>query len=209
MSPRVLLADDHIIFAEALTHVLCQKYEVIETVRDGKALLLSARKHKPDVIVTDITMPLMNGLDCVRSLRKDPYTPKFIFLTMHADSDLARECFNSGGSAFVTKESCYDELLVAIEAVLDNHTYVSPSIAAGLIDGLRDPSSEDDMEPLTLRQREILQLFAEGKTMKEIATLTDLSTRTVEWHKYRMMKMLHVRHSSELVQHALRLKLVA
>jgi len=210
MKPRILVADDHALFAEALTRVLNEKYQVVEVVRDGKALQVSARLNRPDIIITDITMPLMNGLDCVRSLRKDSYVPKIIFLTMHVDSELARECFNSGGSAFVTKESCYDEIVVAIEAVLANHTYVTPGIAAGLIDGLRDPATTDQQqESLTLRQREILQLFAEGKTMKEIATITTLSTRTVEWHKYRMMKLLRVRHSSELVQHALKLKLVA
>ena len=128
---------------------------------------------------------------------------------MHADADLARECFNCGGSAFVNKESGYDELTVAIDAVLENHLYLSPTIAAGMIDILRDPAGASaEFEQLTHRQREILQLFAEGKTMKEIASVTNLSTRTVEWHKYKMMRLLRVRRSAELIQHAVRMKLV-
>jgi len=206
MTIRVLLADDHVLFAQALTQRLAQRYEVIDVAGDGRALLSSARKHKPDVIVADITMPLMSGLESIRSLRKDSYTPKIVFLTMHADVNLARECFNCGGSAFVTKERSFDELIVAIDAVMANHQYVSPNVA-GLADLLREPGRISP-ESLTARQLEILQLFAEGKTMKEIASITNLSTRTVEWHKYRMMRMLRVRRSAELVQQAMRMKLV-
>jgi NarL family two-component system response regulator LiaR len=210
MTTRVLLADDHVLLAQALTHVLSQRYEIVDTVGDGRALQAAARKHKPDVIVTDITMPLMNGLESVRSLRKDSYVPKIVFLTMHADTELARECFNCGAAAFVTKECGFDELIVAIETVMANRQYLSPRIAAGLVDILREEhvTSTADFDPLTSRQREILQLFAEGKTMKEIASVTNLSTRTVEWHKYRIMRLLHVQRSAELVQHAVRMKLV-
>jgi DNA-binding NarL/FixJ family response regulator len=206
MTTRVLLADDHVLFAQALTQRLAQRYEVIDIAGDGRALLSSARKYKPDVIVADITMPHMSGLESIRSLRKDSYTPKIVFLTMHADINLARECFNCGGSAFVTKERSYDELIVAIDAVMANQQYVSPNVA-GLADLLREPGHVSS-ESLTARQLEILQLFAEGKTMKEIASITNLSTRTVEWHKYRMMRMLQVRRSAELVQEAMRMKLV-
>jgi len=209
MRARVLLADDHQLFTQALTPLLAARYDVVDVVTDGRALQVSARKHRPDVIVTDITMPLMTGLDAVRSLCKDGYTPKIIFLTMHADVALARECFSSGGSAFVSKDSTYDELTVAIDAVMSNQLFLSPTIAGGMVEVLRDPASARTEQPqLTLRQREILQLFAEGKTMKEIATITNLSTRTVEWHKYRMMRMLKVRRSAELFQYALRMKLV-
>src|SRR5262245_54724899 len=113
MRTRVLLADDHHLFAQALSSLLADRYEIVDVVADGKALQTSARQHKPDVIVTDITMPLMTGLDAVRSLCKDSCPPKIIFLTMHADAALARECFNSGGSAFVSKASTWDELTVA------------------------------------------------------------------------------------------------
>jgi len=209
MTTRVVLADDHVLFAQTLAELLRPRYEVIDTVADGRALLASARQHRPDVVVVDVTMPLMSGLDSVRLLRKDTYAPKVVFLTMHADSELARECFTSGGSGFVTKESSYDELTLAIDTVMANHQYLSPSLSSGLINVLRDPAgTESEFETLTARQREILQLFAEGKTMKEIASLTGLSTRTVEWHKYRMMRVLNVRRSAELVQHAVRMKLV-
>jgi DNA-binding NarL/FixJ family response regulator len=209
MPIRVLLAEDHTLFAQALKLLLEPRCEILEIVSDGKALQTAARKHKPDVIVADITMPSMSGLDGVRALGKDASPAKVIFLTMHGDSELARECFSSGASAFVTKESSHDDLLVAIDTVMANHTYISPTVAAELIDPEKPASpSKAGFEPLTMRQREILQLFAEGKTMKEIATMTNLSTRTVEWHKYRMMKMLNIRRSSQLIQHAVRMKLV-
>jgi DNA-binding NarL/FixJ family response regulator len=208
MTTRVLLADDHLLFAQAIADLLAGRYEVVGIVGDGRALQAAARTHKPDVIVTDVTMPHMSGLDGVRSLRKDPYVPKIVFLTMHADVELARECFHCGGSAFVTKESAFDELTAAIDAVVANQQYLSPDIAAGLIDASKEPPENADLDQLTSRQREILQLFAEGKTMKEIASVTNLSTRTVEWHKYRMMRLLRVRRSAELVQHAVRMKLV-
>jgi len=206
---RVLLADDHPLFAQAIARLLAQHYEVVDVVADGRALQTSARTHKPDVIVADITMPLLSGLESVRSLGKDPYMPKVVFLTMHADAGMARECFNCGGSAFVTKESSFDELTVAIEAVISNRQYLSSGVAADLADvlnGSAAPSQES--EQLTSRQREILQLFAEGKTMKEIASVTNLSTRTVEWHKHRIMRMLNVRRSAELIQCAVKMKLV-
>jgi len=208
MTTRVLLADDHLLFAQAMAELLAGRYEVVGIVGDGKALQAAARTQKPDVIVTDVTMPHMSGLDSVRSLRKDPHVPRIVFLTMHADVELARECFNCGGSAFVTKESAFDELTIAIDAVVANQQYLSPDIAAGLIEASKQPAANPDLDQLTSRQREILQLFAEGKTMKEIASVTNLSTRTVEWHKYRMMRMLGVRRSAELVQHAVRMKLV-
>src|SRR4051812_48439294 len=165
MTIRVLIADDHALFAHALAERIAQQYEVVDIVGDGKALLDSARKHRPDVIVADITMPHMSGLESVRLLLKDVYQPKIIFVTMHADVELARECFNCGASAFVSKESGYDELMIAIDTVIANHPYVSPRIA-GLADVFKHPAALDKTF-LTARQREILQLFGEGKTMKE------------------------------------------
>jgi DNA-binding NarL/FixJ family response regulator len=209
MTTRVLLADDHVLFAQAVAQLLARRYEVVDIVGDGRMLQTSARSHKPDVIVADITMPKMSGLDGIRSLRNDSYVPKIVFLTMHSDTELARECFNSCGSAFVTKDSAFDELTAAIDAVMANRQYVSPRVAAGLIKVSKEALvNSGDSGQLSSRQREILQLFGEGKTMKEIASMTNLSTRTVEWHKYRMMKMLDVRTSAELVQHAVRMKLV-
>ncbi len=209
MAIRLVLADDHVLFSQALKRVLEPHFEVLEMVGDGKALQVAARKHKPDVIVTDITMPLMSGLDSMKSLRNDVFVPKIIFLTMHGDSELARECLSIGGAGFVTKESSFDELTVAINAVMSNHNYISPKVAAELLAPATETSSETPhFEPLSARQREILQLLAEGRTMKEIARATELSTRTIEWHKYKMMKLLKVRRSSQLIPHAVRMKLV-
>src|SRR5262245_45160100 len=208
MRTRVLLADDHQLFVQALMRILSERCEVIDVVGDGKALQITARKHRPDVIVTDITMPLMTGLDAARSLSEDDFRPKIVFLTMHADVEVARECFNSGASAFVNKQSTYDELMVAIDAVMADRLYLSPNIAGGVVEALREPAANSTRQNLTARQREILQLFAEGKTMKEIATATNLSTRTVEWHKYRIMHTLNVRRNAELIQEAVRMKLV-
>jgi DNA-binding NarL/FixJ family response regulator len=208
MTTRVLLADDHALFVHALAQLLPSRFEVVDIVGDGRALQAAARKHKPDVIVTDITMPVMSGLESIRSLRNDPYVPKAVFLTMHADAELARECFTCGG-AFLTKVCSSDELIQAIDSVMANQFYLSSDIAAGLMDVLKEPTaSGPEFEQLTARQREILQLVGEGKTMKEIASLTNLSTRTVEWHKYRMMRILGLRRNAELVQHAVRMKLV-
>src|SRR5215471_9417434 len=209
MPIRIVLADDHSLFAQAVAQLLGQRYTVVDIVADGRALQTSVRTHQPDVIVTDVTMPLMSGLESIRLLRRDNQMPKVVFLTMHADKELARECFNCGGSAFVTKESTFDELILAIDTVMANQLYLSPNIATGLMDVLKEPESSGlGCDQLTCRQREILQLFAEGKTMKEIASVTNLSTRTVEWHKYRMMRILRIRRSAELVQHAVRMKLV-
>ena len=208
MPIRLILADDHILFAQALKRALEPRYQVLEIVGDGKAMQLSVRKHRPDVVITDITMPQMSGLDSARMLRRELHPPKFIFLTMHADPELARNCLSTGGSAFVLKESGYDELPAAIEAVMANHNYVSPKIAAELLAPGQENNATEAVRQLTTRQREILQLLAEGQTMKEIARVMDLSTRTIEWHKYKMMKVLSVSRTSQLIQHAVRLRLV-
>ena len=205
---RLLLADDHVVFVEALARLLRSQYEV-DIVNDGRALCESVRKQEPDVIVTDITMPLMNGLDAIRSLRGSIRAAKVVFLTMHTDLTLVRECFQCGASAFVIKQCGYDELVRALEAVLQNSTFVSSAIADEFVAFLSAPEKGDSKyEQLTLRQREILQLFAEGKTTKDIGTLMNVSTRTVEWHKYRMMRILGLERSAELVQFAAKMKLV-
>jgi len=209
MTTRVLLADDHSLFAQAVASMLRERYEIVDIVSDGRALQAALRQHKPDVAIVDITMPLMSGLDSIRTLGKDHWRPKIIFLTMHADPELARECFKCGCSGFVTKDLSCTELMLAIDSVMANEVYVPSNIAAGLVDIFR-PTDRVSLERagLTGRQREILQLLAEGKTMKEIATVTNLSTRTVEWHKYRMMQILRVRRNAELIRHAVQMKLV-
>jgi DNA-binding NarL/FixJ family response regulator len=210
MGERLLLADDHAVFVEALAKLLRSRYEVVEVVSDGRALCEAARRHEPDVIITDITMPLMNGLDAVRALRSEVKTAKVVFLTMHAELSLVRECFQSGASAFLVKHCAYDELCLALDAVFKGETYVSSAIANEFVAfSNTSATTSSKYEQLSLRQREILQLFAEGKTTKDIAAIVNLSTRTVEWHKYRMMRMLGLQRSAELVQFAARMKLVS
>ena len=207
--PRVLLADDHAVFADALGKLLGSRYDVVGVVNNGRTLQEACRRLHPDVIVTDITMPLLNGLEAVRRLLKEAHPPKVVFLSMHADADLARECLKCGGSAFVTKECSYEELTIAIQTALDNHMYLSPAIATDVFALLRHSTNvPSDYDQLTERQREILQLLGEGKRAKEIAAVLNLSTRTVEWHKYRMMRILHVLNSAELLRYAVRLKIV-
>lgn len=208
-SRRVLIADDHALFAEALAKLLSRNYEVVGVAANGRALLDSFRTSLPDVVVTDVTMPLLSGLDCARRLRREPHKAKIIFLTMHVDSELARECFKCGGSAFVVKECAFAELVVAIEAALENRRYVSQGLSAESLDSVVNVTEAgSDYGLLTSRQAEILQLFGEGKTAKEIASIMNLSTRTVEWYKYNMMRLLQVRNSAELLRKAVRLKLV-
>ncbi|HEY2384235.1 MAG TPA: response regulator transcription factor [Terriglobia bacterium] len=206
---RVLLADDHALFAEALAKLLSRNYEVVGVAASGRALLESFRVCLPDVVVTDITMPLLSGLDCARRLRRDPHKAKIVFLTMHVDPDLARECFKCGGSAFVVKECAFEELVVAIEAAMENRRYLSRGLSAEFHENVANAAKMDsDYGLLTSRQEEILQLFAEGKTAKEIASLMNLSTRTIEWYKYNMMRLLRIKNSAELLRKAVRLKLV-
>ena len=204
--PRLLLADDQTMFVQALAELLRSKYELVDIVENGRALVESSLKHKPDVIVTDVTMPLMNGIDAIRRLRKEETPPKVIFLTMHGDPEIVAECVRSGASGFVKKESCYEELVAAIDAVLNNNVYFPPGTSAEVL--ASDAKSAGAVDPLTSRQREILQLLAEGNTAKEIAAMMNVSTRTIEWHKYRMMRVLGVQNSAELVRYAVRSKLV-
>ena len=207
--PKVLLADDHKIVAQGLESLLKDSFNFVGTVSDGRALLEAALRLKPDVIVTDISMPLLNGLDAVRQFRSNGIEAKVVFLTMHADANLAAEAFRAGGSAFLLKQSAGDELILAIREILQGRAYLTPLIAKDMISVLMDARKEQGEESkLTTRQREVLQLIAEGKTMKEVAGLLNISTRTAETHKYEMMQTLGVKTTAELIQHAIRLHLV-
>jgi DNA-binding NarL/FixJ family response regulator len=209
-SIKVLLADDHQILAEGLASLLKDAFELVGTVRDGRALLEAAARLKPDVIVTDISMPLLNGLDAIRQFRHSGIEAKVIVLTMHADAHLAAEAFSAGASGFLLKQSAGDELIAAIREIVQGRAYLTPLIAKDMITVLmeakRDPEGESQ---LTGRQREVLQLIAEGRTMKEIAGILNISARTAETHKYEMMQSLGVRTSAELIQYAIRMRLVS
>ncbi len=211
MKPRLLLADDHEVVVEGLRRILEPHCDLVGAVGDGRALLEAAEKLRPDVIVTDIAMPLLNGLDAVRQLRKRDIRAQIIFLTMHADSDLATEAFRAGASGYVLKSSAGRELITAIEAVLDGRVYLTPSIQQTVLDAFMRAGGEPGKASieLTQRQREVLQLIAEGLTMKEIASTLDISARTVESHKYDLMQKLGLKTTAELIQYAIKRSIIS
>jgi DNA-binding NarL/FixJ family response regulator len=201
----ILLADDHKMFAQGLQSLLEDEFELVGTVENGQALVEAAGKSKPDVIVVDISMPLMNGLDAIRKLKAQGSAAKVIFLTMHADDRLLAEAFRCGGSGYVLKQSAGEELILAIKQVLGGHKYVTPLLAkewaADFTKGV------EGKRTLTPRQREVLRLVIEGCTMKEVASRMGISTRTAESHKYEMMEGLGVDNTAELIQYAIKIGL--
>ena len=207
MRARVLLADDHKMFAEALSKLLSPAYDVVGTASNGRELITFARELNPDVILLDVSMPLLNGMEALRMLRRTAIRGKFIVLTMHMDVSMAAEAFRCGASAFVLKQAAGEELHAAIAAALRGRSYLSSSFPVELVtllaEAVRRPREEGPR--ITRRQREVLQLVAEGKTMKEIATLLSLSTRTVESYKYETMRTLGIHTNAELVQYAIRI----
>jgi len=204
---KVLLADDHAIVAEGLATLLKDHFDLLETVGDGSALIDAARKLRPDVIVTDIAMPVLSGLEALRRLKATRNEAKVIFLTMHADAQLATEAFRAGASGYVLKQSAGEELIAAIEEVLKGRTYLTPLITKNVIAYLTE--STPPTVKLTPRQREVLRLIADGRRMKEIGAILELSTRTVESHKYEMMRALGVQSTAELVRYAIQIGLAA
>jgi DNA-binding NarL/FixJ family response regulator len=208
---RVLLADDHTIVAEGLRSLLEGEFEFVGTVGDGRSLLDAAQKLKPDVIVADISMPLLNGLDAARQLKREGAAAKIIFLTMHTEAQLAAEAFRAGASGYLLKSSAGEELITAIHEVIKGRAYVTPLITKDMLSLLIDTGSQPDQlsVKLTPRQREVLQLVAEGRTMKEVASILNISARTVESHKYEMMEALGVQTNAELVQYAIKIGLVS
>ena len=202
--PRVLLADDHRMLADALTQVLEPRCEVVGVVSDGRALLEAAAKLNPDIVVLDIAMPRLNGLDAGRQLKARMPNVKLIFMTQHEDPYLVGEAFRAGGSAFLLKEAAASELIDALDQVLRGGTYVTPSAAEGQNSiSLRDPKDRDHAPELTSRQREVVQLLAEGRSMKEVADELGISVRTVAGHKYAVMEQLQLKTNSDLVQYAI------
>jgi DNA-binding NarL/FixJ family response regulator len=207
--PKLLLADDHTMFSQGLQRLLEDEFELVGAVGDGHALVEAARRLNPDVIVVDISMPVMNGFDAVRQLSKEGVTAKIIFLTMHADDRLLAEAFRCGGSGYVLKQSAGEELIAAIRQVLEGHKYVTPLIATEWAEDISKRVKGAQKLTLTPRQREVLQLVIEGCTMKEIATRLGISARTAESHKYEMMEGLGVDTTAELIQYAVKLGLTS
>jgi DNA-binding NarL/FixJ family response regulator len=204
--PRILIADDHQILAEGLRSLLDPEFEVVGVVADGRELVAAAKKHRPDVIVADITMPSLNGIDAAVQLRDLGVTAKVVFLTMHRDVAYARRALDAGAAGFVLKHSAATELVTAVREALRGQTYVTPMIAGELLQSYRagDSRADDLAHRLTSRQREVLQLFAEGRSAKEVAAVLKISIRTAEVHKARMLQALGLRTTAELVQYAIR-----
>jgi len=202
---RVLLADDHRMFTEGLRRILEAQFEVVGTVENGRDLIAAAERLRPDAIVADISMPSLNGIDAARRLRKMPRAPKIIFLSMHEDATFATAALRAGASGYVLKRSEPAEIITAIQQAIQNRVYVSSLIAGDLLSKLmesRERPEKVKSEP-TPRQREILQLLAEGKAPKEIAAALNISVRTVEFHKYRIMEITGVRTIADLTRYAI------
>jgi len=208
--PRVLLADDHRLIRDAFSRLLESDCEVVGAVADGRAVLAEAPALRPDIVVLDIAMPLLNGLDTARQLKREMPKVKVIFLTMNEDPDMAAEAFRVGASGYLLKNSAASELLQAIREVSQGRSYITPLATQGLVNTLLH-TSEAATKPveLSVRQREVLQLLAEGHTMKEIARVLKITPRTVAFHKYSMMELLGVKSSAELIQHAIKQRLVS
>jgi DNA-binding NarL/FixJ family response regulator len=201
---RVLLADDHRMLADALRSVLEPHCEVVGVVSNGRALLESAATLQPDIVVLDIAMPHLNGLDAGRQLKRALQSVKLIFMTMHEDPYLVGEAFRAGASAFLLKEAAASELIDAIEKVLKGGSYVTPGAAGGLAEiSLREPKKREHAPEPTPRQREVIQLLAEGRSMKEVAYELKITTRTVAGHKYAVMELLQLKTNADLVQYAI------
>jgi DNA-binding NarL/FixJ family response regulator len=202
--PRLVLADDHQIFAEGLRSLLEPEFEVVSVVADGRALLEAAKKHRPDLIVADITMPSLNGIEATVRLREMDIDARVIFLTMHQDIAYARRALDAGAYGYVLKHAAAAELVAALREAMLGRTYVTPMIAGELLHSYRDEKSPDQAHDLTSRQREVLQLLAEGHSAKEIAAILKISTRTAEFHKARIMDVLGVQSTADLVHYAIR-----
>jgi DNA-binding NarL/FixJ family response regulator len=201
--PKVLLADDHKIVVEGLRRLLEDRFDLVGTVTDGRQLIDAARTLRPDVIVTDMSMPVLGGLDALRRLKAEGVDARVIFLTMHADPRLAAEAIRAGASGFLLKDAAGEELITAIEDVLLGRTYLTSLLTRDVLANLAAAGTGGEID-LTPRQRDVLRLLADGKRMKEIAAILGLSTRTVETHKYEMMQTLGVGSTAELVKYAIK-----
>lgn len=208
---RVLIADDHNLVAELCKTLLEPEFDVIGTVSDGHALLRAALELKPDVVIVDIAMPVLNGLDAGKQLKEAIHAVKLIYLTMNTDPELAVEAFYRGASGYLLKTCAASEMVIAVRDVLRGKTYLSPTLKEEVNYFLRWEWTDivEEANRLTDRQREVLQLLAEGKVMKEIAGILNIAPRTVAFHKYQIMGALGAKSNAELVRYAVRNHLVA
>jgi DNA-binding NarL/FixJ family response regulator len=216
MKPRVLIADDHTLVAEGVEKLLEHEFQLCGRVADGRALVRAVEKDKPDVALVDIALPLLNGLDACRQIRKTSPEVKLLILTMHSEQYFVTEAFRAGVSGYVLKQSVAEELVFAIKEVMKGRLYVSPSVAENLVEQALNPGDvkpsgglQAGSDKLSSRQREVLQLIAEGQSTKEIASTLNVSIKTIEFHKTRIMKLLGVHSTAELTKHAISIGLIA
>jgi DNA-binding NarL/FixJ family response regulator len=208
---RLLVADDHTLVADLCSQLLETKFDVVGTVSNGRDLIRAALQLKPNVIVVDITMPLLNGLDAGEQVKDLLPAVKLIFMTMNCDTDLAAEAFRRGAYGYLLKTCAASEMVIAVREVLRGRTYMSQALCKDEVNYVRRLENRllDKEYRLTRRQREVLQLLAEGKEMKEVADVLNMSTRTVAYHKYRMMEVVGAKNTAELVRYAVRTHIVA
>lgn len=206
---RVVLADDHAIVLEGLKHILEEDFDVVAVATDGRALMEEVQRLKPDIAVTDISMPLLNGLDAFRQLKASGILTRFVFLTAHPDVTLATQAFRLGAAGYVLKHSAGAELLIAIRAALRGQTYITPHIANDVLQNLMSGTVNEEGPTLTARERQVLQLLAEGRTLKEAATVLNVSPRTIEFHRNNIADKTGLRTTAELSRYAIRQGLVS
>jgi len=207
MRPKVLLADDHAIIAEGLARLIDDVADLVGRVNDGVRLVEETRRLRPDIVVADITMPGMSGIDAMRQLKAEGSEARFIFLTIHTEARLAAEAMRSGASAYLLKQAAGNELFDAIQAVAQGRTYLTPLITGDVLRNLTEPVETVERE-LTPRQRDVLRLLAQGKRMKEIAAELDLSVRTVENHKAHLLQVLSLTSTADLVRFAIKQRII-
>ncbi|MGC1293996.1 MAG: response regulator transcription factor [Alloacidobacterium sp.] len=202
---RILIADDHQLLAEACKSLLEPEFQVVGVVTDGRSLITAASTLKPDIVILDIYMPHLNGLDAGEQIKQKMPSIKLVYLTMSMEADIAAETFRRGASAFVLKQSAAEELLLAVRKVAQGTSYLSPLVARETVNFLLNTGeSFAEEKRITKRQSEVLQLLAEGMSMKEVASVMDVRPGTVAFHKYRMMEMLHIKTNAELLEYAIK-----
>jgi DNA-binding NarL/FixJ family response regulator len=200
--PRILIADDHALIAEAFTKLLASTFDVVATVYDGRSLIETAGRLQPDVILVDIGMPVLNGLEAAQRIKRTLPKVKVIYVTINHDPDLVAEALRRGASGYLPKTAAASELVAAIYQALNGYCYLSPQLQSSAASSLSKQASA--LPLLTERQIEVLQLLAEGKSMKEAAAVLNLTSRTVAYHKYRIMGSLNLRNDAEVIQYAMR-----
>lgn len=210
--PRIIISDDHRLFLDALRHLLTQKFDIVGQASSGEELLQLARRHKAELIITDIGMPRLSGLDAAELLVREKNPAKIVILSMQSETDVVMRAFRVGVAGYVTKNDAGAELISALEEVLAGRTYISPFIAKGMVNNwVRGSTMQEHMQtdhPFTPRQIEVLRLIAQGKTMKEVAAVLGISSRTAEVHKYQMMERLNVHTVPELIRCGIRTGIV-